>query len=120
MKYHHNTYIHKGHNDNRRDDNASVDKNHEFYLQLSTPVTSTPTYIKQYRKLRRKMLIPIILGKLQQQTSKQINILHNTPGTKNWQADYHDHIIRTSADYIRINNYIINNPLNWSNDVFKN
>lgn len=31
----------------------------------------------------------------------------------NWQPRYHDHIIRTGADYVRIGNYILNNPLNW-------
>jgi len=36
--------------------------------------------IKQYRKLRRKMLIPMIMGKLHMQTSKQINIINITPG----------------------------------------
>jgi REP element-mobilizing transposase RayT len=74
--------------------------------------------IKQYRKQRRKMLIPKILGKFQQQTSKQINILRNTPGTKNWQHDYHDHIIRNNEEYERIKNYIINNPLKWNEDKF--
>jgi putative transposase len=35
-----------------------------------------------------------------------------------WQPRYHDHIIRTGADYDRISNYIINNPTNWENDTF--
>ncbi len=89
---------------------GSVDKIHEFYLREND--------IKQYRKLRRKMLIPKIMGKFKMQTSKQINILHNSPGTKTWQHDYHDHIIRNDTEYQRIKKYIRNNPLNWKADTF--
>lgn len=35
-----------------------------------------------------------------------------------WQARYHDHIIRNDASYQRIKNYIENNPANWSEDGF--
>ena len=123
--------------------NGNVEKIHEFSLpppllapQQPSPPSSPPPQqpikqwwfnpdykptideIKQYRKQRRKMLIPKILGKFQQQTSKQINILRNTPGTKNWQANYHDHIIRNNEEYVRIKNYIINNPIKWDKDRF--
>ncbi|MEA3448523.1 MAG: transposase, partial [Bacteroidota bacterium] len=69
-------------------------------------------------KLRRRMIIPKILGKLQMKTSKQINQVRKTPGQKNWQSDYYDHIIRDDASYHRIKNYIINNPKNWTGDKF--
>ncbi len=36
-----------------------------------------------------------------------------------FQPNYHDHIIRNNAEYVRIKNYIINNPLNWDNDSLK-
>jgi putative transposase len=90
----------------------------------SHPATNTSTSppsieaIKQYRRQRRIMLIPKILGKFQQQTSKQINLLRNTPGVKVWQKDYHDHIIRDIQSYHRIKYYIINNPKNWKGDTF--
>jgi REP element-mobilizing transposase RayT len=121
--------------DNGNDEQGHiVDKIHEFYLSTTAPTTTPiaspwwhnpnhkPTIdeIKQYRKQRRKMLIPKILGKLQQQTSKQMNILNNTPGRKNWQPNYHDHIVRDDASYGRIKNYIINNPKNWNKDKFNN
>ncbi len=103
-------------------DKTIVEKIHEFSLRnpndqqhQNKPTTDE---IKQYRKQRRKMLIPKILGKFQQQTSKQINILRNTPGMKNWQPNYHDHIIRNNGEYERIKNYIINNPQKWTNDKF--
>lgn len=73
----------------------------------------TDDEIKQYRKQRRKMLIPKLLGKFKHQTSKQINHIRENPGTRNWQADYHDIIIRDPASYQRIKTYIENNPAKW-------
>ncbi|MFO7789765.1 MAG: transposase [Bacteroidales bacterium] len=35
-----------------------------------------------------------------------------------FQSNYHDHIIRNNAEYQRIKNYIINNPVKWDNDKF--
>ena len=90
---------------------GNVEKIHEFSL----PTTDE---IKQYRKLRRNMVLIKILGKFQQQTSKQINIIRNTPGNKNWQRDFYDHVIRDNNAYRRIKNYIINNPKKWDDDKF--
>ncbi|RXQ92150.1 hypothetical protein EO244_11405 [Ancylomarina salipaludis] len=108
----------------------TVKKIHEFSLQASSPLSEQDGWInpndqpdinniKQYRKERRRMLIPKILGKFKQQTSKQINCLRHVSGIKNWQSDYHDHIIRNDEEYQRIEAYIINNPKNWKVDKFK-
>ena len=35
-----------------------------------------------------------------------------------WQARFHDHIIRDAASFDRIQNYIENNPENWDTDTF--
>jgi putative transposase len=35
-----------------------------------------------------------------------------------WQSRFYDHIIRDSAEFERIQNYIVNNPLNWKDDKF--
>jgi len=37
-----------------------------------------------------------------------------------WQTRFHDHIIRDSAEFERIQNYIANNPMNWDSDKFNN
>jgi putative transposase len=34
----------------------------------------------------------------------------------NWQSRFHDHIIRSMNDYVKISNYIINNPEKWIDD----
>jgi len=64
------------------------------------------------------MIIPKIVGKFKMITSKQINMIRNTPKQKNWQAIYHDHIIRNKNSYHCIQNYIKDNPLNWYIDKF--
>jgi len=35
-----------------------------------------------------------------------------------WQARYHDHIIRSTDEYIRISHYILTNVANWEDDCF--
>ena len=35
-----------------------------------------------------------------------------------WQSRFHDHIIRDAKSFERIQNYILNNPKNWSEDMF--
>lgn len=50
---------------------------------------------------------------LKYQTSKQINLVQSTPGEKNFQRSYHDHVIRNQQDYKEIGEYIENNPRKW-------
>lgn len=39
---------------------------------------------------------------------------------KLWQRNYWDHIIRNQKSYDLIADYIINNPINWENDILRN
>lgn len=98
-----------------------VEKIHEFSLQYQkyrSIKNPTPDQIKQYRKQRRKMVVSRIIGKFKQQTSKHINIIQNTPGTKNWQVNFHDQVIRDDRAYFNIKRYIIKNPQKWNTDRF--
>ncbi len=90
-----------------------VGKIHEFSLLSYHSPNPTIDELKQYRTARRRMIIPKILGKYKMLTSKQINILRNTPGKTNWQHDYYEHVIRNNESYNRIKKYIIDNPRNW-------
>ncbi len=38
---------------------------------------------------------------------------------KLWQRNYWEHIIRNEQSYLKISEYIINNPANWNNDSLK-
>jgi putative transposase len=62
---------------------------------------------------RRKMVLPKIIGRFKMVSSKQINLLRNTPGIPVWQRDYYEHIIRDERAFLNISSYIINNPRNW-------
>jgi len=35
-----------------------------------------------------------------------------------WQSRFYDHIIRNENDYVRISEYIVNNPQKWVDDKF--
>lgn len=39
---------------------------------------------------------------------------------KLWQRNYYEHIIRNEQSYLRISDYIINNPVKWKDDKFFN
>ena len=62
----------------------------------------------------RPMVAPTISTVVQQFkgiVSKQI-------GHSIWQKLFHDHVIRNAADYMKIWEYIENNPLQWKLDCF--
>jgi REP-associated tyrosine transposase len=48
--------------------------------------------------------------------TKRINQIRSMPGEKLWQRNYWEHIIRNEDEYLRISNYIKNNPMKWYND----
>ena len=35
-----------------------------------------------------------------------------------WQRNYHEHVIRNDADYLRVAEYTVNNPSIWEDDIF--
>ena len=37
---------------------------------------------------------------------------------KLWQRNYYEHIIRNEKSYVKISEYIINNPLHWRDDKY--
>jgi hypothetical protein len=50
------------------------------------------------------------------ETTKQINILQNTPGARFWQRNYYERVIRDRREYEAAWAYIEANPLNWRSD----
>ncbi len=69
-------------------------------------------------KYRRKMLVPLLVGRYKMLVSKQINILRKTPGLSVWHRNYYEHIIRNEESLHRIREYITLNPLLWNKDRF--
>ena len=66
-------------------------------------------------RMKSKSLSSLMAG-FKSITTKKINILRDAPGTKLWQRNYYEHIIRNQEAMNKIRQYIINNPLSWSID----
>lgn len=67
-----------------------------------------------HRAARRRMLVPKVVGYLKMTTAKRINLLRDSPGCRVWQPDYHDRVIRTSAELREVRRYIRTNPQHYS------
>lgn len=72
----------------------------------------TPTTVERYGKPVSNS-IPTIVRLFKSTTTKQINIIRQTPGQPVWQRNYYEHIINSERDYNNIANYIYDNPQNW-------
>ena len=66
--------------------------------------------------VRRKMLLPKIVGYLKMNAAKRINALCGMAGTPFWQRGYYEHIIRNDRELCAIRRYIAENPLKWALD----
>ena len=60
---------------------------------------------------RGRSPLQYIVRRLKSYVTKQI-------GFSPWQKSFHDHIIRSEQDYIRIAEYIETNPEKWEEDCF--
>jgi len=61
-------------------------------------------------KYRRKMTLPLIIGRFKMVSAKRINLLRGTTGVRVWQRDYYERVIRNENELNRIRRYIVNNP----------
>ena len=51
-------------------------------------------------------------------TAKLINQEEQTPGRNCWQRSFYDHVVRNEQEYLKIWEYIEENPLKWELDRF--
>ena len=102
------------------DDN--VETRHALSLHLpqtlQTPPPISPSSPGQRRfQNQGKNTISSIVGGYKSAATKHANRMGLEMA---WQPRFHDHVIRDEPSFIRITEYIINNPLNWSDDRFFN
>jgi REP element-mobilizing transposase RayT len=57
-----------------------------------------------------------IVAYFKYQSTKYINQHRDTPGTRIWQRNYYDHVIRDDIDLQRVRQYITHNPAQWELD----
>ena len=72
--------------------------------------------LPQTRIQRRRMLLPKVIGYFKMNSSKRVNMMHNTQGTSLWQRNYYEHVIRSEDELQQIREYILNNPTHWFED----
>ncbi len=84
---------------------------------LETPDSGVST-IKQTKAASKKWK-PETLGVIINQYKRKITIdIRRINPHFAWQTRFYDHIIRNHESYVRIEQYIINNPLKWVDDQF--
>jgi putative transposase len=64
----------------------------------------------------RKPTLGQIVAYYKYRTTKIINELDDTQGSRLWQRNYYEHIIRDEKELFATRQYIANNPINWAKD----
>jgi len=64
----------------------------------------------------RRKPIGRLIGAFKTVSTKSINEMQETPGTKLWQRNYYEHIIRDEDELDSIREYIVANPAQWDID----
>ena len=59
-----------------------------------------------------------VIGRIKSYTTKRWNEINNIKQQIIWQRSFHEHIIRSEADYHRIWQYIDENPMRWTEDKY--
>lgn len=62
--------------------------------------------------------IPTIIRAFKSITTKRINRLWDKPSPFLWQRNYYEHIVRNAESLDRIRQYILDNPVLWTQDRF--
>ncbi|MAT98216.1 MAG: transposase [Anaerolineaceae bacterium] len=57
-----------------------------------------------------------LVGAFKTVSTKAINKLQETPGTRFWQRNYYERIVRNEREQRAIEQYIYNNPATWPED----
>ena len=57
-----------------------------------------------------------VIAYLKYLTTKTINQIQNTAGYPVWQRNYYEHIIRNEQELFLIQQYILDNPVQWNQD----
>ncbi len=78
----------------------------------------TPLRAIRESPLRSRSVISKLVGYLKMNVSRDIHNLHGNSAEKIWQRSFHDHVIRSEKDYLRIWSYIDTNPSRWTEDCF--
>ena len=85
----------------------NVGANMEFAPTGSMGIVSLPKIVQTFKRYTTIKYIKMVKQNLLSPFKKRV-----------WQRNYYEHIIRDERSYLRIVEYIINNPLKWENDKY--
>ena len=85
----------------------ALSPDHVITSHLTNPVPS-----------RKRHPLSEIVRAFKSFSARRINEARDTQGTKIWQRDYYEHIIRNDRELARIQEYILNNSANWAQDDY--
>jgi REP element-mobilizing transposase RayT len=61
--------------------------------------------------------VTTIVRSFKSDTTKRIQEIRNTPTLPVWQSRFYEYIVHNEKDLNNIRDYIINNPLEWQEDL---
>ncbi len=76
---------------------------------------AAPTAETACPRMRPRSISSLIAG-FKSTTSARINTIRQTPGSKVWQRNFYESIIRTERGLNRVQQYVQNNPKQWNID----
>ena len=99
----------EAHYGNVKLDNWVIMPNH-IHLLLRIVEQTDPTSAIRYD-------VPNVVGKYKAAVTRSVGNAFMHSG-KLWQSSFHDHVVRSDDDYLKIWNYISGNPSKWLEDCF--
>ena len=62
--------------------------------------------------------LPTIIRSFKSAATKRINAIRETPGTRVWQRNYYEHVIRNDEEFNIRRRYLLDNPVRWDEDEY--
>ncbi|MDD5088031.1 MAG: transposase [bacterium] len=88
-------------------------ENNEAHCRAALP----DVYRRSSRERESHSISSFVAG-FKAYTTKLVNELRKAPGTRLWQPNYFEHVIRNADQFSRACNYIRTNPLRWELDKY--
>jgi REP element-mobilizing transposase RayT len=109
------------HNNNIELDEFIVMPNHVHGIIVIVGAGSKPALIQEragYEPAPTEHGLSEIIRQFKTFSAKRINQKNDTTGTRLWQRNFYEHVIRTDSDLARIRDYIEHNPAQWEEDEY--
>lgn len=92
------------------EESHSLDSKQHFKSAFQSPSQTVGAIIRGFKGATTRRIRETLL--LEQKNASNRPVIH--PKSKIWQRNYYEHIIRNETAYLRISQYIRNNPIKWT------